>query len=500
MQRVSIPAAAASGRSLSSCGFSTSREPSIDRKRSANRPDPPSGGTVHGMDADKSFYNRLPGTGEDTKVKAIQFSSSYALIFCLSVATLPPARADVAPGDVIDATNWQKAKELLPEPVLNWVKKGDFVLNVDELRFRLLDFFPPFQIEAFQTHVGKYELDADGGIIDAHTGKPTEQIIGLPFPAIAPDDPRLPEKLMQNNHYMQYMPGNLRFPFQGLYLARSGFERESGSLWMQMAMDGHPGVLQVPNPRGIEKYAIMVVKTPYDLAGTAIMLWRYRDPNKQDNSFGYLPAIRRVRRMSPANRSDALLGGDFAIDDANGYDGKVTAFTWKSLRRQEALLPMLDVDPVRIVRNESAEWETTQGIKPVVYGYQKQGWQGAAWAPTNLCWIKRPVHVLEMIPKDPYYNYGPQHLWLDAEIYGCGYKVIYDKSGKYWKTLFLSAAACQSDDKSMRFLSLSSQQVIDDRSDRSSVIEDCSPRNIWAFFAKMDENNFSLAGFQRFCK
>ena len=415
-------------------------------------------------------------------------------------ASVPAVRGDVSPGDVIDKTNWDKAKGLLPGPVLDCVKKGDFILSIDEPNFRLKDVFPPFQIKAFKTNTGKYELDADGGIVLAETGQTPDRIVGLPYPEIAEEDPRLAEKLMQNNHYMQYLPGNLRFPFQGLYLNRSGYLRESGSIWMQMALEGYPGALDVPNPGGVEKYAILVVKTPYDVAGTAVMTWRYLAPNKQDNSFAYSPAIRRVRRMSPANRSDALFGSDLAVDDANGYDGKVTAFHWKFLRRQEAILPILDVNPVRIVKNERGEWETTSGIKPVIYGYQKEGWQGAAWAPTNLCWVKRPVIVLEMDAKDRYYNYGPQHLWIDAETYGCTYKVIHDKAGDYWKTLFISGAACESDDKSMRFLSLSSQQMVDDRADRSSVIEDCSPRNIWAFHAEMDINYFSLAGFQKFCK
>jgi hypothetical protein len=236
------------------------------------------------------------------------------------------------------------------------------------------------------------------------------------------------------------------------------------------------------------------------MAGSSIMTWRYRDPKKQDNSFAYSPMIRRVRRMSAANRSDALAGSDLAIDDANGYDGKITAFTWKILRRQEGLIPVLDVEPERIVKNEEGEWETTKEIKPVVYGYQKEGWQGAAWAPTNFCWVKRPIIVIEMRPKDPYYNYGVQHLWVEAETYGCSWKVIHDKAGDYWKTLFISGTACESDDKSMRFLTVSSQQMIDDRANRSSVIEDCSPRNIWAYFAKVDINYFSLGGFQKFCK
>jgi hypothetical protein len=204
--------------------------------------------------------------------------------------------------------------------------------------------------------------------------------------------------------------------------------------------------------------------------------------------------------MSAANRSDALMGSDLAVDDANGYDGKVTAFTWKILRKQEALLPVLDVEPVRIVKNDRGEWVTTKDIKPIIYGYQKEGWQGAQWAPTNLCWVKRPVYIIEMNAKDRYYNYGKTYLWFESEIYGAAYKVIHDKAGDYWKTMFIGSAACENEDKSLRFYTVAVQQMIDDRGDRSTVIEDCSPRNIWAYFAEMDINYFSLGGFQKFCK
>ena len=422
------------------------------------------------------------------------------LAACLIVASVHGAGADVSPGDVIDKTNWQKAEDLLPEPVLEWVKKGDFVLNIDELKYRPLDFFPPFQLEAFKANAGKYELDTYGGIVYAETGKEPEHIIGIPFPVTAEDDPRRAEKLMQNNHYLQYGSGDLNFPFQGIWINRSGFMREVESLDLQMNLDGYPGALEVRNPGRIEKYMILALRKPYDLAGSSVMTWRYRDPKKEDNSFAYSPMIRRVRRMSAANRSDALMGSDLAVDDANGYDGKVTAFTWKILRKQEALLPVLDVEPIRIVKNDRGEWVTTKNIKPVIYGYQKEGWQGAPWAPTNLCWVKRPVYIIEMDAKDRYYNYGKTHLWFESEIYGAAYKIIHDKAGDYWKTMFIGAAACENDDKSLRFYTVAVQQMIDDRADRSTVIEDCSPRNIWAYFAEMDINHFSLGGFQKFCK
>jgi len=128
---------------------------------------------------------------------------SCTLVFFSTLSWVPTAPGDVSPGDVIDESNWEKVKGLLPEPVLNWVKEGDFILNIDEPNFQFEDIFPPFQIKAFKTNVGEYELDEQGGIIDAETEQAPEHIVGLPFPEIAEGDPRLAEKIMQNNHYMQ---------------------------------------------------------------------------------------------------------------------------------------------------------------------------------------------------------------------------------------------------------------------------------------------------------
>ncbi len=286
-------------------------------------------------------------------MRAVRGSAPLAAAILVVLALSQSAGADVAPGDVLDRSNWQKAEGLLPDPVLNWIKKGDFILEIGDLHYNPADYFPPFAKEAMKTNVGKFEIGKDDSIIEVSTGQPPEHIVGLPFPKIDPDDPKLAIKLMQNNHYMQYLPGNLRFPYQGIFIDRqAGYERENEAIWIQMAMDGYPGALTLPNPSRIEKYAITVILKPYDVAGTAVMLWRYLDATKQDMSYGYVPAIRRVRRMSPANRSDAFMGSDFAVDDANGYDGKISAFNWKVLRKQEGLLAFLDKDPVRIVPNE----------------------------------------------------------------------------------------------------------------------------------------------------
>jgi hypothetical protein len=46
------------------------------------------------------------------------------MLLCLGFTI--PASADVVPGDVITKDNWEKVQGLVPDPVLNWIKKGDY--------------------------------------------------------------------------------------------------------------------------------------------------------------------------------------------------------------------------------------------------------------------------------------------------------------------------------------------------------------------------------------
>jgi len=47
--------------------------------------------------------------------------------------------------------------------------------------------------------------------------------------------------------------------------------------------------------------------SPADLQGTAALNYRFHDPKKRDAAWVYVPALRRVRAVSPANRSDGYL-------------------------------------------------------------------------------------------------------------------------------------------------------------------------------------------------
>ena len=56
------------------------------------------------------------------------------------------------------------------------------------------------------------------------------------------------------------------------------------------------------------------------------------------------------------------------------------------------------------------------------------GWSGLFW-------------IVEGTPKDGYYNYGKQIFYIDKVSYSIYFKMIHDKAGQYWKTVYGSYTA-----------------------------------------------------------
>ena len=432
-----------------------------------------------------------------SKKRLIACFTSLCLLGWLSTV----ASADVAPGDVIDKSNWEKVQGLLPESVLDWVKMGDIVINVGELNYDPKEYMNPVAKASMEANKGKYDLDANNQFVDKATGEFPTYIEGIPFPDIDEKDPRAAAKLMYNRFYDGYATGPMLLPFTGDWIGRStGFERQVLCSWEQYPLDGYPGHKTEKNKEGVERFALIRVLAPFDIKGTNILLMRYRG-EKPDTTLAYVPAIRRVRRMSPANRSDAFIGSDCCVDDAWCFDGKIVAFDWELVGKQEALFPFLDTKVQLLEKNKYGGWSTSKSIKQIVYGHEKEGWQGAPWQPTNLVWAKRQAYVIKMVPKDPYYNYGPHYLWLDTEVHVMTFwKIIYDRAEKYWKTVWYSWQAYKSTDDTYRQVIAGSMQCVEDRTNHATVIGFPEPDRVWNFGWKLDPNDYTLGGFQKACK
>src|SRR5262249_36536554 len=146
--------------------------------------------------------------------------------------------------------------------------------------------------------------------------------------------------------------------------------------------------------------------------------YRFKDPAKRDLSWAYVPALRRVRAVSPANRSDGFLGSDQSQDDGFFFDGKPEDFTWRITGHKDGL---------RLVDPGSLAGEVQRTARPdgggrtklinndKTVGYMLDDWKGVAWAPAGAALAKRKFWVLEGLPKDKYYLFGKLELWIDDQ-------------------------------------------------------------------------------------
>ena len=54
---------------------------------------------------------------------------------------------------------------------------------------------------------------------------------------------------------------------------------------------------------GKDKKSVMVFDRPADVKGTAFLSWEYDDPSREDDKWLYMPAMKKVRRISGASKT-----------------------------------------------------------------------------------------------------------------------------------------------------------------------------------------------------
>ena len=74
--------------------------------------------------------------------------------------------------------------------------------------------------------------------------------------------------------------------------------------------------------------SLFVFDEPRDVRGTALLIHAHR--NEADDQWLYLPALKRVKRISSSNRSGSFMGSEFAYEDLSAPE--VERFTYRYLR------------------------------------------------------------------------------------------------------------------------------------------------------------------------
>jgi len=319
------------------------------------------------------------------------------------------------PGDVLDERSAPRAERLLPPEVLKHYQHNEYVNSIASWPADVYNWPEDF-LAGSKQNAGRYTTGKLGEILDSATGKQPPYLIGLPFPQIDAADPSAAVKAVWNFFYRTYYFGNLRAESQLNMMNPGALERRLDVDVSFMYYDGVPEDERIRNnPENFLYQQLVVVESPNDLQGTASLSWRYRDPQKRDSSWAYVPALRRVRAVSPANRSDGFLGSDMSQDDGPFFDGKPEDFEWKLTGEADQLRL---VDPLNLEGKSSNLWLPKGGWRANwpdtrFLGYMDAQWRGVSWAPISAGLAKRRFYVVEGVPRDKYYLYGKVQLYLD---------------------------------------------------------------------------------------
>ncbi len=73
---------------------------------------------------------------------------------------------------------------------------------------------------------------------------------------------------------------------------------------------------------GDEKRSVLFYQKPSNVKGTGFLTFDYKDPKVDDDQWLYLPALRKVRRISASDRGDYFLGTDMTYEDMK-LEGKL---------------------------------------------------------------------------------------------------------------------------------------------------------------------------------
>lgn len=126
---------------------------------------------------------------------------------------------------------------------------------------------------------------------------------------------------------------------------------------------------------------LMVFKKPLDVQGTAFL--SYSHISGPDDQWIYLPALKRVKRISSRTKSGSFMGSDFSYEDLASFE--VEKYDYNYIKEQD-------------------------------------------------CGELR-CHVIENFPKDNYSGYSKLVTWTDTDQHRIQKVVFYDKKGQQLKEL-----------------------------------------------------------------
>ena len=194
-----------------------------------------------------------------------------ACALALLATTAHAATDGLQAGMVLNKDTWQLAEELLPPEILEHYKRGEYTNPIAEWKDGDVRWSAAF-LSATQENKDRFEVTADGTMVEKSTGQRPPFIYGFPFPVIDPADPQAAVKIIWNYYYGYWSNGSRRNVTGMMWLGRKGVERAAMVEVHFRQYDGQPPDYRPKeNPNGVLQQFLATTLEPNDLQGTTAL-------------------------------------------------------------------------------------------------------------------------------------------------------------------------------------------------------------------------------------
>jgi hypothetical protein len=322
-------------------------------------------------------------------------------------------------GTIITAQNWNRYKDFMPDGMLK-LFAGEYSLKIPsdvqmEIGSTIIHPIPKGYLEATEKYSGQVNLIElpDGGLtLQGYQG-------GAPFPH--PADPHKGWKILANLWY-RYMP-HLTVDTHG-----SGCVTNNGSginckianiVEQQLAYVTDPGVPATIPGAGDKFYSQwLMVTAPEQNRYTATLTISYQDLAREEDSYIFLPALRRYQRLSTLARCSPNQGTDSTQEEYRaGFDSNLTQLKVDFIGDKKIVMLLPSVMP--------------SGQFPADFD-MPLGWPKPSWGK----WQLRDVDVISASKLPAHaqgYCYGKRVMYVDRATSAPLWEDLYDAQIRLWR-------------------------------------------------------------------
>jgi uncharacterized protein DUF1329 len=339
------------------------------------------------------------------------------------------AEPELAPGAQVNMQNWRQYKKYMPTGMIElfegnqfWKMPADIRLDVGPT---VLEDMPKGYAEATerynrQVRVGHYP-DGRNDVLNYYAGEP--------FPN--PEEPDKGYKLLADL-WFAYVPHLAVGASQNLLNTctqdRLGYMSclKLSYVYRQTAYNTDPGIPRNdPSAKDVWYTEWVMVEQPEQAKYTTQLTLFFKDNQRSQDLYIYLPSLRLTIRGSLASRCSPVVGTDYVQDDYKsiGFNGGVSIFDARFIEHRKVLALTGKLEPLA-------------GDFPNNY-FMPLGWPRPSWGP----WQLRDVDVIDVrrIPSQQAgYCFGKRMIYEDSRTHYALWEDAYDAGMNLWKSAFVA--------------------------------------------------------------